>query len=53
MFPGRLEKKRLSFGERAIVLALRAPEGDFRDWDDNQGVGRSDRRRARLSKGEP
>ena len=34
MFPGRLEKKRLSFGERAIVLALRAPEGDFRDWDD-------------------
>lgn len=36
MFPGRLEKKRLSFGERAIVLALRAPEGDFPDWDDNQ-----------------
>lgn len=33
MFPGRLVKKNLSFGEKAIVLALRAPEGDFRDWE--------------------
>jgi menaquinone-dependent protoporphyrinogen oxidase len=32
-FPGKLVKKQLSFGERAIVTALRAPEGDFRDWD--------------------
>lgn len=24
---------RLSFGERAMVTALRAPVGDFRDWD--------------------
>jgi menaquinone-dependent protoporphyrinogen oxidase len=34
VFAGRLEKKRLSFGERAIVVAFRATEGDFRDWDD-------------------
>jgi menaquinone-dependent protoporphyrinogen oxidase len=32
-FPGRLEKSRLSFGERAMVTAMRAPVGDFRDWD--------------------
>ncbi|MCW2704946.1 MAG: hemG [Blastococcus sp.] len=33
LFPGRLEKNRLSFGERAMVTAMRAPVGDFRDWD--------------------
>lgn len=32
-FPGRLDKTRLSFGERAMVTAMRAPLGDFRDWD--------------------
>jgi menaquinone-dependent protoporphyrinogen oxidase len=32
-FPGRLDKQRLSFGERAMVTAMRAPIGDFRDWD--------------------
>jgi menaquinone-dependent protoporphyrinogen oxidase len=32
VFAGKLVKKQLSFGEKAIVLALRAPEGDFRDW---------------------
>jgi menaquinone-dependent protoporphyrinogen oxidase len=34
VFAGRLDRSRLSFGERAIAMALRAPEGDFRDWDD-------------------
>jgi menaquinone-dependent protoporphyrinogen oxidase len=34
VFPGKLDRVRLSFGEKAIVMALRAPEGDFRDWDD-------------------
>lgn len=34
IFPGRLDKSRLSFGEKAIVLAFRAPEGDFRPWDE-------------------
>jgi menaquinone-dependent protoporphyrinogen oxidase len=32
-FPGRLDKNRLSFGERAMVTAMRAPVGDFRNWD--------------------
>ena len=33
VFPGKIDKSELSFGERAIVIALRAPDGDFRDWD--------------------
>jgi menaquinone-dependent protoporphyrinogen oxidase len=33
VFAGRLEKERLSFGERAMVTAMRAPLGDFREWD--------------------
>lgn len=37
VFAGKLEKKQLGFGERAIVLALRAPEGDFRSWEDIKG----------------
>jgi menaquinone-dependent protoporphyrinogen oxidase len=32
VFPGRLDKQLLSFGERAMVTAMRAPVGDFRDW---------------------
>lgn len=34
VFAGRLDKSRLGFAERAIVTALRAPEGDYRDWDE-------------------
>ena len=34
VFGGRLDKSRLNFGEKALVIALRAPEGDFRDWDE-------------------
>lgn len=33
VFAGKIDRKRLGFGEKAIVLALRAPEGDFRDWN--------------------
>lgn len=33
VFAGRLEKSRLTFAEKAVMVALRAPEGDFRDWD--------------------
>jgi menaquinone-dependent protoporphyrinogen IX oxidase len=33
VFPGRLDKDLLGFGERAMVTAMRAPLGDFRDWD--------------------
>jgi menaquinone-dependent protoporphyrinogen oxidase len=32
VFAGRLDRKLLSFGEKAVVVAVRAPEGDFRDW---------------------
>lgn len=31
VFTGRVDKHLLGFGERAVVLAVRAPEGDFRD----------------------
>jgi menaquinone-dependent protoporphyrinogen oxidase len=33
VFAGRLDKKLLGFGEKAIVVAVRALEGDFRDWE--------------------
>lgn len=33
VFAGELDKHQLSFPERALVLAFRAAEGDFRDWD--------------------
>jgi menaquinone-dependent protoporphyrinogen oxidase len=32
IFFGALEHSRLSFAERMMVKAVRAPEGDFRDW---------------------
>lgn len=32
-FVGKLDKERLSFGEKLIVKAVKAPYGDFRDWD--------------------
>lgn len=33
LFAGRIDKSRLGLGERAIVAALHAPTGDFRDWE--------------------
>jgi menaquinone-dependent protoporphyrinogen IX oxidase len=33
VFPGRLDKDLLGIGERAMVTAMRAPVGDFRDWN--------------------
>jgi menaquinone-dependent protoporphyrinogen oxidase len=32
VFAGKVVRKQLSFPEKAIVSALRVPEGDFRDW---------------------
>jgi menaquinone-dependent protoporphyrinogen oxidase len=32
LFAGKLVRKQLAFPERAIVSALRVPDGDFRDW---------------------
>jgi menaquinone-dependent protoporphyrinogen IX oxidase len=33
VFPGRVDKQLLGFGDKAMVTAMRAPVGDFRDWD--------------------
>lgn len=33
VFAGKIDKSQLGFGERAIMVAVRAPEGDFRDWE--------------------
>jgi menaquinone-dependent protoporphyrinogen oxidase len=33
MFFGALDRSKLGFGERMLVKAVKAPEGDFRDWD--------------------
>jgi menaquinone-dependent protoporphyrinogen oxidase len=32
VFAGRIKRDELGFAERAIVRALRVPDGDFRDW---------------------
>lgn len=34
IFGGRVDRKALSFTERAILRMVGAPDGDFRDWDD-------------------
>lgn len=34
VFAGKIDKSKLSFGEKAIMVAVRAPEGDFRDWEE-------------------
>lgn len=33
VFFGSLDPSRLSFAERMMARAVRAPQGDFRDWD--------------------
>lgn len=33
VFSGKIDKSKLGFGEKAILMALKVPEGDFRDWD--------------------
>jgi len=33
IFFGALDHNKLSFAERMMVKAVRAPEGDFRDWE--------------------
>jgi len=32
VFPGMVDKRRLGFGEKALMAAVHAPEGDFRPW---------------------
>jgi len=33
VFRGALDRHQLSFPERVIVRGVKAPEGDYRDWD--------------------
>ena len=37
VFAGKLDKRQLGFGEKAIVVALRVPDGDFRNWTEIKG----------------
>jgi len=39
-FAGCVDRKRLGFGERAIMAAVRAPEGDFRPWPEIEAWAR-------------
>jgi menaquinone-dependent protoporphyrinogen oxidase len=32
LLSGKIDKSKLSFAEKAILIAVRSPEGDFRDW---------------------
>jgi menaquinone-dependent protoporphyrinogen oxidase len=41
VFAGKLDKGKLGFGERAVMMAFRAAEGDYRDWDEVEAWTRS------------
>jgi menaquinone-dependent protoporphyrinogen oxidase len=41
LFGGKLDKGKLGFGERAVMLAFRPVEGDFRDWDEIEAWARA------------
>ena len=32
--PGFVDRRRLGFGEKAMIAAVHAPEGDYRPWDE-------------------
>ena len=34
LFAGKVTRERMGFVERAVVTALRVPDGDFRDWNE-------------------
>ncbi len=34
VFPGKLDKDELGFGEKAVIRMVGADEGDYRDWQD-------------------
>ena len=39
VFPGKLVRHQLSFPEKAIMVAFRVKDGDFRDWEEIKGWG--------------
>jgi menaquinone-dependent protoporphyrinogen oxidase len=34
LFAGRIDSTELNFSEKALIALVRAPEGDYRPWDD-------------------
>lgn len=40
VFAGEVDRKKLGFGERAVVAAVRAPDGDFRPWGEIEAWAR-------------
>ena len=34
LFAGKIDKSKLGFGERAVMRAVRAAEGDYRNWSE-------------------
>jgi menaquinone-dependent protoporphyrinogen oxidase len=50
VFPGLVEKRRLGFGERAMMAAVRAPEGDFRPWGEIETWARGIAAELRVAK---
>ena len=41
LFAGKLDKAALGRGERLVVSVVKAPEGDFRDWEAIRGWARA------------
>lgn len=37
LFGGKLERQQLSFPEKAMMVAFRVKDGDFRDWEEIKG----------------
>lgn len=40
IFGGEMDMKRLNLAEKMIIKAMKAPTGDFRDWDEIEGWAR-------------
>jgi menaquinone-dependent protoporphyrinogen oxidase len=51
MFFGALDRSKLGFGERMMVKAVKAPEGDFRDWAAIRGWAEGIARELRVGSG--
>jgi len=52
IFVGKLDPADLGLAERLIAKAVRAPSGDFRDWDDIRGWARAIASEIALGAGE-
>jgi menaquinone-dependent protoporphyrinogen oxidase len=39
LFAGKLDRRHLSLPERAVTAMVKAPEGDYRSWDDIRAWG--------------